>query len=286
MKVKIGGEWKNWTEFESFLPKPFTDASGLFGVLSTTGFPSVLYGPWVGLEVAPELDTSSVTSTNSMFAYCKNLVSVPHYDTSNVTDFTGMYRGCSSLTYVPSLNMSKAERTTALFNGCSSLLEIPQGVDTSKSTNVASMFHSCRSITSLPALNFSSTTGSNTNIFANCELLTTIPLINLGSANNLSSMFKGCFSLVELPALDLGNVTASNGLLNFVNECTSLTTAPLKNVGVNLSVEGTKLNATALNELFQGLSTVTNKTITITDTPGAATANRSIATNKGWTVTG
>ena len=45
------------------------------------------------------------------------------------------------------------------------------------------------------------------------------------------------------------------------------------------------MDATALNQLFTDLPTVTAKTIVVTGNPGAATCTTSIATAKGWTVT-
>jgi hypothetical protein len=45
----------------------------------------------------------------------------------------------------------------------------------------------------------------------------------------------------------------------------------------------------AIVEIFNNLATVTGKTITISGTPGAAAltqAERDIALNKGWTITG
>ena len=55
---------------------------------------------------------------------------------------------------------------------------------------------------------------------------------------------------------------------------------------VNFSVANTKLDAAGLNALFNSLGTTTGRTITITGCPGAGTCDRTIATAKGWTVSG
>ena len=52
-----------------------------------------------------------------------------------------------------------------------------------------------------------------------------------------------------------------------------------------INVSYTSMDATALNQLFTDLPTITSKTITVVGCPGAATCNTSIATAKGWTVT-
>ena len=60
----------------------------------------------------------------------------------------------------------------------------------------------------------------------------------------------------------------------------------LSGSSMTTSVAFCNLNAAALNQIFTNLGTVTSGTITITSTPGSATCNRSLATAKGWTVTG
>ncbi len=56
-----------------------------------------------------------------------------------------------------------------------------------------------------------------------------------------------------------------------------------------ISYTSCNLSRLALIEIFNNLVTVTSQSITITDNPGAAlltAADRLIATNKGWTITG
>jgi hypothetical protein len=52
-----------------------------------------------------------------------------------------------------------------------------------------------------------------------------------------------------------------------------------------VSYSSCKLSTTALNDVFSGLGIASGtQTITITNNPGAATCDRSIATGKNWTV--
>jgi hypothetical protein len=53
-----------------------------------------------------------------------------------------------------------------------------------------------------------------------------------------------------------------------------------------INVSYCDLGITALNQLFTDLPTVVGKTINITGCTGAAGCTRTIATAKGWTVTG
>ena len=83
-----------------------------------------------------------------------------------------------------------------------------------------------------------------------------------------------------------GISSAANGATLFVT-CSSLARAPVTGMRFSFSVASCKLSATALNEIFTGLPTVTGQTITVTGNYGISQAgyNPTIATAKGWTVT-
>jgi hypothetical protein len=68
--------------------------------------------------------------------------------------------------------------------------------------------------------------------------------------------------------------------------CSSLARIQAKDFQWTFSVANCKLSATALNEIYTNLPTVTAQTITITGNYGTATDDPTIATAKGWTVTG
>jgi hypothetical protein len=52
------------------------------------------------------------------------------------------------------------------------------------------------------------------------------------------------------------------------------------------SVANCKLSAAALNEIYTNLATVTSQTITVSGNHGTNADDPTIATAKGWTVTG
>jgi hypothetical protein len=68
--------------------------------------------------------------------------------------------------------------------------------------------------------------------------------------------------------------------------CSSLARIEAKNFNFTFSVASCKLSATALNEIYTNLPTVVSQTITVTGNYGVATDDPTIATAKGWTVTG
>jgi len=71
--------------------------------------------------------------------------------------------------------------------------------------------------------------------------------------------------------------------------CYSLSTGTLSGTSATISYSNCRLSRQALVDIFNGLATVTGQTITITSNWGAAElteADRAIATDKGWTITG
>lgn len=97
------------------------------------------------IKQIPQLDTSNVTSTSTMFNNCKVLTTIPQLNTSNVINMNGMFQGCSSLVTIPLLNTSKCTNMFNMFYGCSSLVTVPV-LDTSKCTSIGHMFSDCTSL--------------------------------------------------------------------------------------------------------------------------------------------
>ena len=68
--------------------------------------------------------------------------------------------------------------------------------------------------------------------------------------------------------------------------CNSVSRIQAKEFKYTFSVANCKLGATELNEIYTNLPTVTGQTITVSGNYGTATDDPTIATAKGWTVTG
>ena len=56
-----------------------------------------------------------------MFSSCNKLQSIPLLDTSSVTTMQSMFNGCTSLQTIESLDMSNVTNTNYTFNSCSNL---------------------------------------------------------------------------------------------------------------------------------------------------------------------
>ena len=77
-------------------------------------------------NVPMDMDFSSVTNMQSMFANCANLVTVGAIDTSSATTMQAMFQSCTNLTTVPQFNASSVNATTGfsgMFSSCNKLTD-------------------------------------------------------------------------------------------------------------------------------------------------------------------
>jgi surface protein len=100
------------------------------------------------------IDTSNVTSMDSMFKNCSSLqtLDVSGLDTSNVKDMSSVFDGCSSLQTldVSGFDTSNVKYMSSMFNDCSSLQTLDvSGFDTSNVTSIGTMFNDCDKLTTL-----------------------------------------------------------------------------------------------------------------------------------------
>ena len=171
------------------------------------------------LLAIPQLDTSNVTTIESMFSKCYSLTTIPQLNTSNVTNMNNTFNGCGSLTTIPQLNTGNITNMHNMFYNCYSLKTIPQ-LDTNNVTNMNNMFYNCYSLKTIPQLDTNNVTNMDS-MFYNCHSLTMIPQLNTGNVTNMSNMFVSCSSLETVPQLDTSNVTS---IVNMFANCSSLKT--------------------------------------------------------------
>jgi TATA-box binding protein (TBP) (component of TFIID and TFIIIB) len=123
----------------------------------------------------------------------------------------------------------------------------------------------------------------NTNVFSNCFALQKVGSISLPAATSLDGFFSTCKSLKEANFTDVSLVTNTS---NMFVACSSLERVTLTGLRVGFTVAGCAMSAAALNDLFTSLGTASgSQTIIVTNNPGAATCDTTIATAKGFSVT-
>ena len=204
----------------------------------------------------------NVTNIVNMFNNCHSLQSVPLFNTQNVTAMSNMFYNCYSLQSVPLFNTQNVTAMSNMFFGCYSLQSVPL-FNTQNVNNMTQMFH-------------------------NCYALQYVPLFNTQNVTNMQQMFQYCYSLNFIPNFNTALVT---NFTNFANGCNSLdrcTTIFRNSVGL----QNCQLSKDALVEVFTNLidrTSTTSATIDITGNWGATaltSAERLIATNKNYTITG
>jgi len=257
----------------------------LFNTAAVTNM-NAMFNACRSLQTVPLFNTSLVLDMNQMFSDCSSLKTVPLFNTAAALSMSSMFANCLSLQTVPSFNMPSATDISSMFQGCRNLQAVPLlNIRTASSVNMSNFFNFCSSLQTVPLFNTVTVT-SMSNMFANCSSLQTIPLFNTVAVTNMSGMFSGCISLNSIPALVTTAVISSGNFNNMISSCNSLSRIEARNFRFTFSITNCKLSATALNEIYTNLPSVSGQTITVTGNYGTATDNPSIATAKGWTVSG
>ena len=225
------------------------------------------------------LNTYKFNSMNNMFSGCSSLTNldVSNFNTSNVTSIYMVFHNCKALTY---LDVSKW--------------------DTSNVIDMYGVFYNCNALTYLDVSNFNTSKVTNMNfMFTNCNKLTSLDVSNLNTSKvtSMQFMFFGCMSLtkLDLSKWDVSNVT---NIENIFGYCSSLTTLidghesdsyleALNKLKVDIDFSDcVKLNYESVYAVFNGLATVTGKTITLPKVMKGKLneIKLKIPKRKGWTV--
>jgi surface protein len=292
----------------------------LFNTASVTSMSSML-NACSSLQTVPLFNTASVTSMSSMLDGCSSLQSVPLFNTASVTSMSNMLNGCSSLQTVPLFNTAVVTSMSQMFYDCSSLQTVPL-FNTAAVTNMTSMFNSCSSLQNIPELTLTKISSSTTNSMVLGSATATTACNNLGKAK-LSGMrwtqtFQNCkMGVTQLNEMytalaklnpNVTNVTATAGVVTYtVDDIRAFVAARtvtitgvdpvaynLTSVTVGVVTAGagttgtfTVTNAATGTYVSGGVASLQdNRTITVTSNPGVSGDDPTIATNKGWIVTG
>jgi len=172
---------------------------------------------------------------------------------------------------------------SAMFRNLRALSSIVGTAWTANVTNFSNMFNGCSSLASVPALDTSAGTDFS-GMFSYCPSLASVPALDTSAGTTFSSMFSCCSSLASVPALD---TSAGTSFSNMFSYCSSLASVELTGCKYSVSVASGVLSSAALDALYTSLGTAAGaQTITVTGNYGTTGDTPSIATGKGWTVTG
>lgn len=246
------------------------------------------------LKTAPLLCTDNVTQLQQTFYNCYALTTFPTgtagaaLNLLKATTLQGMFYYCQALKSVPALNIPKVTSLSMMFQNCDNLESVGDLTTSAVLTSMGSAFQLCRQLLVAPNISVTSAVTSWSSAFDSCSRLQKVPLYDFSGATTVAALFNGCVNLVDLPALNFTSVAAGN-FNNTFSGCYALARLPAVNIKGTISVQNCPMNGPNLNTLFNGLATTSGQTITINNTPGAQAGSgidRTIATNKGWTVNG
>ena len=233
----------------------------------------------------------TVQTAQNMFASCYSLTSL------DLSGFSSFQSGSGIFSYATYLTSVTLPATWPSCTSLASFFNTTPGIKTISIgglTNLTSISEFCSAppltndISVIESVTLSGNSTGLTTIYDAFEYnknVTTIDFsgLTLTAVTNASYAFDGCYSLRSLILNTLSNASLST--TQMFRECRSLISLRIPGIVVSFSLSGCALNASALNQVFTDLGTVSGKTITITGNPGAGTCTQSIATAKGWTVT-
>jgi surface protein len=258
--------------FPSIDTRKATDISYLFN------------GGGVYLDTIPYFECSGSTSAAALFQSCSRLTSIPLLNISNATSTANMFYNCYNLKTIPSLNTGKSTTTNNMFYNCYNLTGIPY-IETSGVTNAAYTFFNCYNLTAIPTLNLSNNTTTQA-MFYNCYLLDKCPPMDTSKVTNMGDMFNGCNALTSIPHINATGLTTAASVSNIFNLCYNLGSGSLSGITITHTIANCNFSGPALNTYYTNLGNGTGKTLTVTGNYGVTDDDPSIATAKGWTVTG
>lgn len=113
-------------------------------------------------------------------------------------------------------------------------------------------------------------------------LIEGIGIIDAPNATRIDYALRGC-KMTDVEFTDLSNCTIANNL--FGNSAGNVKRLITPNLTVSLDARENNLDATAINDWFTSLGTAAGtQTVNVSDNPGSATCDTTIATAKGWIV--
>jgi len=239
------------------------------------------------------ISNNSISSFNFFFGRCYNLQSVPKFvlRTTGTCTMNNMFNFCYSLIHAPLFtdvdgadNSARVTSMDTMFRYCYALKYVPN-YNCTGVTNFNTMIGDAFSLEHAPMLNMGSPTQA-INMFFGSINLKTVPGYKFDTVTAAGSMFQNCNQLEYVGPLDLSAISSSANLNNWVTSCPNLKRIEAYGMRFTHSIANCMLDAAALDAYYTGLPTVTAQTLTVSGNWGVATDDPSIATAKGWTVTG
>jgi hypothetical protein len=228
------------------------------------------------------LDTSNVTEASYAFYYNRILKELPSFDFPaciNAIQFAGVN---TIIKKINPLTFPLLQQADSFFNSNHLLEDIPE-IDFPEVIDAYGMFQYCYSLKS-HSISVPKATRID-NLFYNNRGTRRVhvdaPLATTGSNAFNSQAWYG-WGGIEQVSGDLSSMGSNQNFFQYTPQLKKL----LITINDNLTIQQLNMSGKNLDDLYTYLPTVTGKTINITNNRGRTEDDPSIATAKGWTVTG
>ena len=238
-------------------------------------------------EVAGEIIITG-SAVNLMFNGCTVLSKFPKLTfTGTNINATSMFAACTAMVEPPPFNCANITTWASMFINCYTMKRVFAGFDVAAGTNLSSMFSGCSALETLPTLTTNVSTAGNS-MFVNCQVIRKIRMTSTVAMTNVANMFQNCFALENVTGLDFSNVSSAVNLSVLLTGCYRLAEFRFlagKGPKFSWTLFG-QVDAAGLNDIYTQLPVTSGQTITVTQVAGTLADDPTIATAKGWTVTG
>lgn len=266
----------------------YANVDGLTGVTNASG----MFNSCTSLLGVDLSKMTAIQTADSLFAYCYSL---KYADFSAQTEFTAINQICRQCGNLGSIKFAASLPNVTTFEyGCYACLTL-RTVDISGMINVTNLNYAFQNCYNLQTADLDGLTDVTTMIscFNGCYNLETLSATNF-AADAASVVGTDAFALCELlTSIAMAGakftVLGAYGASGKLNKATTITfhaSSTFSGASPQFKMIYNDMSAAQINAIFTALPTVTGKTIDITGCTGAATCDSSIATGKGWTVTG
>lgn len=261
------------------------------------------------IRSVPAYDFTSAASMAGAFQNCYALETGPTIG-GNPTDLSTLFSGCGSLTTAPSVSVSSATTVAQMFESCYSMRTTPTSYATTSATTVQNMFSGCTALAVLPDIDTRKVANANGSFLSSAYsarkiLKTEFPQgFSVAATGFSAAALNAIYTLLpDRTARTINNVTNASGTVTYTTTAAhgyqkgmTITVTGVNPAAYNLATvliasvptttTFTVTNAATGTYVSGGTVTPAAATITVTGAEGASADTPSIATTKGWTVTG
>lgn len=238
------------------------------------------------IRILPYLNTSNVTAMNEAFRNCTSLQYVANWDTQKVTNLKDGFGSCVNLQYLGFTDLRSCTNFNIGLQSCASLQEVNFDLRSlGNFSDFGSLLSNLFSCSRMKLPNAAGPGISPTNCKLSGEALNELytSLAPCGGACTFQgvadTVTKAAHGYSEGQPIRFSTITTTTGIAINVRYF-------IRNPTTDTFQLSTTISGSIINLVNDGTGVITAYTITVSGNYGTTSDDPTIATNKGWTVTG